>query len=50
MGLVYTGPVVEVLAGHFNLIWDGMISEKIHEHVFSHVFGDYIGLITVDGE
>ena len=28
----------------------GMITEKVHQHVFSAGFGGYIGLITVDGE
>ena len=52
MDIVYEEdtPVVEVLAGHLHLTWDGMLSETVHEHVFSHVFGGHIGLITVDGE
>ena len=42
--------VIEVLAGHFHLTWDGMISETVHEHIFSQMFSGNIGLITVDGE
>ena len=51
MKIVYeeNSPVVEVLAGHLHLTWDGMISETVHEHVFSPGFSQYVGLITVDG-
>ena len=52
MDLIYAddSPVVEVLAGHLHLTWDGMITENIHEHVFPQAFSQYIGLITIDGE
>ena len=52
MDLIYAedSPVVEVLAGHMHFTWDGMITDKIHEHVFSPAFSQNIGLITIDGE
>ena len=52
MDLIYAedSPVVEVLAGHLHFTWDGMITDKIHEHVFSPAFSQNIGLITIDGE
>ena len=43
-------PVVEVLAGHLHLSWDGLLTKQVHEHVFSQAFSGYVGLITVDGE
>ena len=43
-------PVVEILAGHLHLTWDGMVTERVHEHVFSQAFSGNVGLITVDGE
>ena len=50
MDALYNGSVVEVLAGHLHLTWDGMISDSVHEHVFSQGFSGYVGVITVDGE
>ena len=43
-------PIVEILAGHLHLTWDGMITNQVHEHVFSQAFSGNIGLITVDGK
>ena len=40
-------PVVEVLAGHLHLTWDGMIKENVHQHIFSPAFSGFVGLITV---
>ena len=48
--LAENSPVTEILAGHLHLAWDGMVTESIHEHVFSQAFSGNIGLITVDGE
>lgn len=52
MNVVYgeSSPIVEVLAGHLHLTWDGMIKEKTHQHVFSQAFSGYVGLITVNGD
>ena len=52
MNLVYdqNSPVKIVLAGHLHFSWDGMISEKVHEHIFAHAYNGNIGLITVDGK
>ena len=49
MDIVYgeNTPVIEVLAGHLHLTWDGMITEGVHQHIFSPAFSGYIGLITV---
>ena len=43
-------PVAEVLAGHLHLTWDGMITQRVHQHIFPPAFSGYIGLITVDGK
>ena len=43
-------PITEILAGHLHLTWDGMVTESVHEHVFSQAFSGNIRLITVDGE
>lgn len=43
-------PIIEVLAGHLHLTWDGMITKTVHEHVFSQAFSSNIGLITINRE
>ena len=48
---VYTedSPFVEVLCGHLHFSWDGQLTEKVHQHVFSAAFDRYMGLITISG-
>ena len=42
-------PFVEVLCGHLHFSWDGQLTEKVHQHVFSAAFDRYMGLITISG-
>lgn len=42
-------PVVEILSGHLHFSWDGNVTEKVHQHVFSPLINGYIGVITVEG-
>ena len=52
LNMIYAedSPFVEVLAGHLHLTWDGMITEHVHQHVFSNAFNGYYGIVTVQGE
>lgn len=43
-------PVVEILCGHMHFSWDGMVTDKVHEHVFSPIFSGYYGIIKVSGD
>ena len=43
-------PFTEILCGHLHLTWDGMVSEHVHQHVFSAAFDRTMGIITVSGE
>ena len=43
-------PVKEILSGHLHFTWDGMVTEQVHQHVFSPAFGEVLGVITLSGE
>ena len=40
-------PVVQVLAGHMHEKWDGMITEKVPQHIFSPAFKGVIGIVHI---
>lgn len=40
-------PVKQVLAGHLHASWDGMLTEKVPEHIFTPAFTGSIGIIHV---
>ena len=52
MDLIYAenSPVVEILCGHLHFSWDGMITERIAEHVFSPAYEKNLGVITISGK
>ena len=52
MDLIYAedSPVVQVLCGHLHITWDGKITERTSEHVFTPACSGHIGVITVDGK
>lgn len=52
MDMIYAddSPFMEVLCGHLHFTWDGQLTEKVHQHVFSAAFNRYMGLITISGE
>nr|MCR5715752.1 hypothetical protein [Lachnospiraceae bacterium] len=39
--------VVQVLAAHLHASWDGMISNKVSEHIFSPLFRGNIGIVHI---
>ena len=43
-------PFTEVLCGHMHFTWDGQLTEKVHQHVFSAAFDRHMGIITISGE
>lgn len=51
LDLIYADdtPFVEILAAHMHFSWDGMVSDKVHEHVFAPSFSGNMGMITVSG-
>lgn len=40
-------PIKQILAGHLHASWDGMLTEKVSEHIFSPAFGGTIGIVHV---
>lgn len=40
-------PVKQVLAGHLHAAWDGMLTEKVPQHIFAPAFRGNIGIIHV---
>ena len=51
MELIYAAdsPVREIVCGHLHFSWEGYVTEKIYERVFSPAFEKKIGVITVKG-
>lgn len=43
-------PVVAIFSGHLHTMWDGKVTDKTTEHVFTPAFQKSVGIITVDGE
>lgn len=43
-------PVCAILCGHLHFTWDGQVTEKVREHVFSAAFEKHAGWITISGE
>ena len=43
-------PFTEILCGHLHFSWDGQVTEKVHQHVFSAAFERNIGIVTISGE
>ena len=37
----------EILCGHLHYTWDGMVTNRVHEHVFSPAFSHNVGWITI---
>lgn len=52
LGMIYDDqtPLCEILCGHLHFTWDGMVTERVHQHVFGPALGRSAGIITVDGE
>lgn len=40
-------PIRQILAGHLHASWDGMLTEKVSEHIFTPAFRGTIGVIHV---
>lgn len=40
-------PVKQVLSGHLHAPWDGMLTEKVPQHIFTPAFQGVIGIIRV---
>lgn len=40
-------PVKQVLAGHLHASWDGMLTEKVPQHIFAPAFKGVIGVVHV---
>lgn len=43
-------PVRQILCGHLHFSWDGQVTEKVKQHVFSAAYERNLGVITVSGE
>ncbi len=40
-------PVKQVLSGHLHACWDGMLTEKVPQHIFTPAFQGVIGIVRV---
>ncbi len=43
-------PVCQILCGHLHFSWDGHVTEKVKQHVFSAAYEGYVGVVTVSGK
>lgn len=43
-------PVCEILCGHLHFSWDGQVTKRVHQHVFSAALERRMGEIEISGE
>ncbi|MBR4734036.1 MAG: metallophosphoesterase [Lachnospiraceae bacterium] len=43
-------PVCQILCGHLHFSWDGHVTKRVKQHVFSAAYAKNLGVITVSGD